>query len=144
MSAIVKKITVTCLTGLVAISALGSGMVLCLGDDGHVGVASPGKKECCSHEADTHGKCADEHDEASCSASSEDNCHGCVDMPIPQLQTAEVGSEARLSKALHHAIAVCADRCSSNTFIPVDYTTSPPLTERQITAFPGMTLVLRI
>lgn len=144
MRAIITKITVVCLTGLVAVSALGSGMILCLGENGHVAVESPGNTECCSHEGDTHGKCADEHDDTSCISSGEDTCRGCIDIPIPELQRAEFAVETQLSLTLHQALAVCSEYCLSNAVVPIDCMTSPPLAGSHLTAPPNMTVVLRI
>ena len=144
MKTISARTTAALMTALIAISSMGSGMVLCLGEGGHIAIEAPAKGHCGVHQEGSHDACGDDHGTKCSIAVAEDHCHGCVDIPIPELNNAEAAKHQQSSMSLRQALAACSDYSPSFAAATLIYAASPPSAADQLHAVPGTTTVLRI
>ena len=85
MRSVLNKAVAVLLTAVVMLHSVGSGMVLCLGSDGHVGIEPATKGACRAAAHDEHDHCETKPDATVYAVSHGDCCFRCVDIPLTAL-----------------------------------------------------------
>jgi len=131
------------LTALTAMSALGSGRILCIGRDGHVSLESPAKKACCSHDTGREHNSEGSHSKEAAASATDEPCHSCIDIPMPELNITEAEShQASGCPALNNSASLLRSTVvvdSSVDFIKLSFEAWRPFE-----SLPDTAIVLRI
>ena len=144
MGSLSTKFTALVMAALVALSAFGSGMVLCVGV-GHVCIESSVDDQCQAECDDDHDVAGDVAYNSQCEEQDADCCDECVDIPLPELETGVI-------KLAEKTRPVSRQISTKYVSVPSDYTSSSPaalrielqLFARQVNAQPDAPLALRI
>ena len=134
---------VVSLLAAVVMSSFGSHMVLCIGQDGHVGIEPIVNGQCSCVGGDAHPDHHETTDNPISMVSSDDCCHQCTDIPLSLLPLADRKVSKKNPTARQAAVSV-ASNVSPLPFRAAASRKQSSIFDHRALSLPDATVVLRI